>query len=339
MTHTLITSSVSPLIPRDWLQPDGVTARRDYKDNVSRVRRYEAWLVTQERTFLDVDLARYRDTLLKEGLAPSSVSIHLSSIRARYQSLLVDNDLRDRLYAQTPLGTSPADRRAYVEERLRRVENAIDPRNVTVRVVTHQDRADDEHIRLSAIEAERLLALPNTTTLMGLRDRALLAMLLGLGLREQELCDLVVDDLEREFGGELSVMVREGKGKKQRLIPYGEHLWALRFTHRWLAAASTKEEEPVFKGFYRGEAIRPTSLSTRAVQQIVGSYAVESDTGQRLQVRPHDLRRTYARLCHDAGMGILAIQRNMGHADSSTTEGYIGNLDGTQRRSRSGIRL
>jgi integrase len=54
--------------------------------------------------------------------------------------------------------------------------------------------------------------------------------------------------------------------------------------------------------------------------------------GQRRRVRPHDLRRTYARRLYEAGLDLVAIQQNLGHADVKTTLGYIGTLDADRRR-------
>jgi integrase len=66
-------------------------------------------------------------------------------------------------------------------------------------------------------------------------------------------------------------------------------------------------------------------------QDSLNRYPVSID-GRYVYLNPHDLRRTYARRLYDAGMLLLTIQQNMGHADSKTTEGYIGRLDARQRQ-------
>ena len=89
---------------------------------------------------------------------------------------------------------------------------------------------------------------------------------------------------------------------------------------------------PVFRGFYKGNRkLRPGRLSLRAIEYVVGSYPVMVD-GEMITVRPHDLRRTYARRLYDAGFDLVAIQQSLGHADVKTTLGYIGTLDAEQRK-------
>src|SRR3972149_3896606 len=81
-------SNHAALVPRD-----------SNKNTVSRLRHYANWLDQNERHWFAPDLAIYRDYLLGErGLAPSSVSAHLSTIRGRYQTLLRDNAVRQMLF-------------------------------------------------------------------------------------------------------------------------------------------------------------------------------------------------------------------------------------------------
>ena len=75
---------------------------------------------------------------------------------------------------------------------------------------------------------------PSTSTPKGLRDIAVIATLVCTGLREQELCDLRVKDLRQTVDGVLGVLVREGKGKKQRFVPYGANEWVLHVIDTWL---------------------------------------------------------------------------------------------------------
>ena len=91
-------------------------------------------------------------------------------------------------------------------------------------------------------------------------------------------------------------------------------------------------EGPVFRGFYRGNRrLRASRLTVRAVQDILDAYPVIVD-GRLTRLNPHDLRRTYARRLYEAHVDLLAIQQNLGHSDSKTTLGYIGQLDAESRR-------
>jgi integrase len=142
---------------------------------------------------------------------------------------------------------------------------------------------------------------------------------------------LVAPNLRQYLGGELMLHVCSGKGCKERLVPYGELDWVLVSVEAWLEAVGIGEG-PVFRGFYRGnKTLRPGPLSVRAIQYLLERYPIAVN-GDLVTVRPHDLRRTYARRLYEAGMAPVEIQQNLGHADLKTTLGYIGTLDAEQRR-------
>jgi len=300
------------------------------KNTRSRMEIFRRWMVAENIDFHNPDLGCYRDHLTLRYKA-SSVSNHLSTVRACYRSLLRSNDFRNRLYSIAQGG--PADRKAFVDEVIKRIENGIDPDNSRVKAVTVQDRPDSEHLRLTREQAEALLAAPGLEGLQSLRDTAVLALMLCTGIREGELCALDVGDLRQALGGELALHVRSGKGDKAPLIPYGDLDWCLAIVDKWLQAAGIKSG-PVFRGLYKGgRKLRPGRLSVRAVEYIVGAYPVMV-RGELAQVRPHDLRRTYARRQYKAGLDLVAIQQNLGHKDIKTTLGYIGNLNGDDRRAK-----
>jgi integrase len=99
----------------------------------------------------------------------------------------------------------------------------------------------------------------------------------------------------------------------------------------WLCRAEIGSG-PVFRGVYKGgESVRDTALTTRAVRMIMKRYLTSVD-GEERTVRPHDLRRTYARRMFEAGVELLAIQQNLGHRKQETTEHYIGELHADRRR-------
>lgn len=303
-----------------------------------RLGKFAAWLEDSGRSWHDPSLADFRDYLQREGYAASTVRGFLGTVRGRYRRLLTDNDLRSQLYAgarnylqREGIPETPAELKALVDERLDRLQNALDPATAPVKTETVQDVADGEHLRLSVAEASALLAAPGVDTLRGLRDTAILALLLATGIREAELVGLDVRDLRRELGGELALHIREGKGRKTRLVPYGPNDWALAIVEAWLGAVGI-EDGAVFRGYYRGfQTQRSDRLSGRQVQNVVGGYPI-TVKGRVTRVRPHDLRRTYARLLFEAGTDLITIQQNLGHASTKTTLGYIGTLDGSARR-------
>ncbi len=302
---------------------------KDAKDAKHRLSRFAAWVADGGRGWHEPDLAAYRDDMLAAGLAPSSVSAHLSTIRERYRAIMRD---RDRFYAIAAERTrEPLEQKAAVDEMIVRIGNAIDPKAAPVKVVQSQDVTDSAHLRLTVRQAEALMVAPGVDTLLGLRDTAALALMLCTGIREAELVALDVIDLRQRLGGELALHVREGKGCKQRLIPYGGLEWVLALVDKWLAAAGITSG-PVLRGFYRGgQRLRDGRLDVRQVQRIAGRYPVMVD-GDLVSARPHDLRRTYARRLYEAGGDLVGIQQNLGHAQQSTTLGYIGTLDVERRK-------
>jgi integrase len=300
--------------------------------------KYIAWLDGDgsnefTKNWLQPDLADWRDALIAQGKAPATVSAYLSSVRGAYTRVIDDPHFRDLLYEQARLSgaKSPADQKAFVDELVTRIENAASPKSSPVKATTYQDKPDAMHLRLSRGQAEALINAPGVATMKGLRDTAIIAVLLCTGIREAELVALNTDDLRQELGGELALYVQKGKGNKARLVPYGELEWCLIIVDRWSELVGI-DHGPVFRGLYKGGGkLRPGRLSVRAVEDILASYPVAVD-GHMVKVRPHDCRRTYARRLYEAGADIVAIQQNLGHASIETTLGYIGELDASRRR-------
>lgn len=301
------------------------------KDTYSRIAQFVAWSDGRS-VWWQPDLAAYRDDLISDGLAPVSVSAYLGTLRGQYQKLLVSNEIRDRLYGMTDRALPPSDRYSFVEEAVTRLRNAVHASAAPVKVAKVQDETDSKHLRLTVEQAEQLLAAPDTSTLIGLRDAAVIAMLLCTGIREGEVCGIDADDLWCSLGGEPALLIRHGKGDKQRLVPYGDLAWCVELVGAWMDCASISEG-PVFRGMARGNAVRSGRLTTRSVQRILASYPIVINN-RWVYVRPHDCRRTYARLMYEAGMEMLAIQQNLGHTSANITQGYIGVLDVSARRAR-----
>lgn len=314
----------------------------------NRLATFGAWMDATGRAWQSPDLQAYRDKLLADGKQPSTINAHLSTIRARYtgsrnqRGLLEDSavlawiDYQARAFLEAE--GQPADL-ANVDAATRRVikaiEGQLDPRASRVKEIKVQDRAASEFVRLTKVQARALLDAPGVATLKGLRDTALVAMLLCSGLREFELCALEVSDL-RQFteDGALAVLVREGKGGKQRLVPYGALDWALVLVDAWLRHAGIASG-PVFRGFYKGNRrVRPGALTVRAVQLILAEYPVTDGHGGAVTVKPHDCRRTYARRFYEehGDTALVALQQNLGHASLETTIHYVGAMSSEQRK-------
>jgi len=298
----------------------------------SRINLYNGWMQANDRHALtDVDLAAYRDHLL-ERMTPRSAAAHLGTIRGQYKKMITDNKTRDLLYEHAASQTDDiVERKAIVDEILQRLTNATDPMNSSVEIPTVQDVEDSEHVRLTRSQAESLLMAPGVDKLIGLRDTAILAVMLCTGIRAAELSALNVDDLRQSYGGELALRVRHGKGDKKRLVPYGDMVWCLAIVDRWMQRAGITAGA-VFRGLYRGgRTLRPNRLKVRQIENIVGSYPVMID-GKMQRLAAHDLRRSYAKLLYNGDTDRLAIRDNLGHASVATTDGYIGKMNADDRR-------
>jgi site-specific recombinase XerD len=309
------------------------------KDTRSRVGAFCTWLTETQRAWHSADLAAYRDQLLAAGKRATTVSAHLSSIRAAYGRVLRNNDVRGELFTAAGeelqrLGQAdtPANRAAIVTERYTRLENGLDPKAAPVKLSKSQDQADGAQVRLTREQAEALLAAPGVMPLDALRDTCVIALMLCTGIREAELCALEVVDLRERLGGELALHVRQGKGRKERLIPYGELSWVLAVIDQWLTATHISEGR-VFRSFWKGHQSIRGPLTARTVERIVRKYPVMID-GDLTPVAPHDLRRTYAARLYEVGVDLVAIKQNLGHADTRTTLLYIGELSADKRRAK-----
>lgn len=302
------------------------------KDTYSRLKKYCNWLAITGSHWYAPNMEAYRDHLLQR-LAPSSVKAHLATVRGQYKRLLRQRELFFAILPDDVLQEPFDIQKAYVDELMSRLENAVHPELSHVKTTQKQDRADSEHLRLSERQASELMSRPvqvHGNSLLALRDTAIIGLLLATGIRVDELVSLEVDDLRQSLDGELALLVREGKGNKQRVIPYGENDGVLLLVDDWLQAAGI-ENGKVFQSFDRRTKSR--ELSVRAVQYMLANYPININ-GKERAVKPHDLRRTYARREHDAGTPLIAIQQNLGHESLDTTRQYIGVLDAKQRRAR-----
>lgn len=322
-----------------------IMPRHPNKDEKSRLSYYLDWLAENALAWYEPDLAAYRDYLLHDRerlhtpsgqmrsatLSPGAAQAHLATIRGRYQALLRDNAVRQMLYDITPKGTKAADKKAFVDEMLVRLQNAIHPSTAQIKTIDKQDEAESDALRLKPHQVRALLRAPGMGDLKGVRDTAIIAMLVCTGIREAELCELRVSDLRQSLRDELALRIRAGKGFKQRLIPYGPLDWCLVYVDRWLHDAEITEGM-IFRGFYRGnKRIRKTGITPRSVNRIMNRYPIMID-GELRDIKPHDLRRTYARNAYEGGLDIERIRQNLGHVSLQTTQTYIGTLDAAQRR-------
>lgn len=167
---------------------------------------------------------------------------------------------------------------------------------------------------LTLEQAQKLLAAPDGSTLPGKRDRAVLALLLGCGLRRDELARLNIAQLQSSAGRSV---LSNLMGKGHRIRSIGIPQWVHAIVWDWLHAAKLREGLVVRS--FRVDGSVHGSLSVSGIWNIVLEYAAAT----RVTVTPHDLRRTYAKLARTAGAPLEVIQKSLGHSSLTTTERYM----------------
>jgi integrase/recombinase XerD len=166
---------------------------------------------------------------------------------------------------------------------------------------------------LSIEEMNALLAQPDVETALGVRDRALLEMMYGVGLRVSEAIDLQPGQLIFD----IDVVRVFGKGSKERLVPVGGQAKA--WVNRYLAEsrpglAKLASPHNVFLNFRGGR------LSRMGVYKVLRKYVLSAGIGKA--VSPHTMRHSFATHLLEGGADLRAVQEMLGHADISTTQIY-----------------
>jgi len=170
---------------------------------------------------------------------------------------------------------------------------------------------------LSLRQAQALLSAPDIATLRGLRDRAILAVLLGCGLRRSEVAALTFTHLQQR-DGRWCVVDLVGKHGRVRTAPMPT--WVKVAIDAWALPADVTQGH-VFRSVNRADRITSEGLGEKVVRQLIKPYAEAAGVPG---IAPHDLRRTCAKLCRAGGGELEQIQLLLGHASVQTTERYLG---------------
>jgi len=149
------------------------------------------------------------------------------------------------------------------------------------------------------------------------RDRAMIAVLIGCGLRRAELAALEVDRVQTRQG-HWAIVDLVGKGGHIRTVPIPK--WVKDAIDSWTSAAGITNGR-VFRAVSRVGTVWGTGISENVVWHVVSNRC---NKGELEHVAPHDLRRTCARLCHSSGGELEQIQFLLGHSSVQTTERYLG---------------
>jgi len=166
---------------------------------------------------------------------------------------------------------------------------------------------------LSFEEVEKLLSLPDESSEIGLRDKAILETMYATGLRVSELINLKLENLNLEHG----YLKCSGKGGKERIIPLGKIAnQKIRDYLKFSREKLLKGEKSEFLFInYRGE-----KLTRQGLWKIIKNYA--SQIGLRSKITPHILRHSFATHLLEKGADLRSVQLMLGHSQITTTQIY-----------------
>jgi site-specific recombinase XerD len=237
--------------------------------------------------FCKATVSAWRASLEARGLGSSSIIIRMSAIR-KLAAEASDNGL---IAPELAAGIS-------------RVKSA---KSVGIRTGNW----------LSVRQAQNLLNAPDVTTLKGLRDRAILAVLLGCGLRRSEVAALTFSHVQQRDGRWCIVDL---KGKHGRIRTMPMPAWVKVAVDAWCTGGEVADGS-VFRPITGTDRVAGKRLGEKVVWQMLQRYAEAVGVPC---IAPHDLRRTCAKLCRAAGGELEQIQLLLGHASVQTTERYLG---------------
>jgi site-specific recombinase XerD len=259
-------------------------SRRAYEKALDH---FHAWAAPNSpEGFTKGTVQRYRLALEQQGLAPSSINVRLSAIKK--------------------LAVEAADNLVFSPEAAAAIGRVKGAKRHGIRTGNW----------LTLGQAEQILALPDRESHQGKRDRALLGLLLGCGLRREELALLSVEHVQlRDARWVLVDLV--GKGNRVRTVPMPA--WAKLAIDAWVSAAGVTEGR-LLRAVNKGDRIAGAGMTSQSIFEVVEQY------GRRIGVKiaPHDLRRSFAKLAHQGHAPLEQIQISLGHASIQTTERYLG---------------
>lgn len=267
------------------------------KDSYLRcLKRFTEWLGDKELSLRNVKA--FKAHMLQEGKSPQNINQHLYAIRYFLRDM-ADREIMDVEQAEVACKVKP------------------------VRIIGRKIGN-----WLTIPEAEAILNAPDVDTVQGVRDRAILAVMIGAGLRRAEIVSLTAEHFEKK-GGRWVINGLQGKHKRIRNIPVAD--WVKAAIDEWMIRSGISAGY-LFRAVKESQKRKTFTLSDRPLTPamiyfLVKGYGLKSGKGT---LAPHDMRRTFARLAYEGDAPISQIQLALGHSIQATTERYINvqqNLD------------
>jgi integrase/recombinase XerD len=254
------------------------------------------------------DLRRYVAFLAGRGVDEPS-AVEPQAVRSFLAAVSAATHGEGRPYAATTVARTLSSVRSFHRFLVREGVAERDP----AREVTQPKRPRRLPRPLPLDDVSRLLLAPDPMTPAGLRDRAILELLYGSGLRISELVGLDVDDLDLEIG---AVRVL-GKGGKERSVPLG------RYAREAIGAYLARARPAMASSASRGALFlnhRGGRITRQSCARSLATYARAARIDR--QVSPHTLRHSFATHLLEGGADVRVVQELLGHASVATTQIY-----------------
>lgn len=237
--------------------------------------------------FTRQDLRGFIADLSREGLSPTSVGRIASAVRGFYKFLLIDGHIE-----KNPAEDMVTPQKGFYLPRF-----------------------------LNESEMESLLTTPDTSTELGLRDRAILELMYAAGLRVSEAAGLQLRDVDIDAG----ILTCKGKGSKTRRVPVGKS--AVEWLKSYLAMRRKKENIEIQNMFV---SFLGKPVTRQDIHKFIKEYAEKAGLED---VSAHTIRHSFATHLIQNSADIRSVQQMLGHADISTTQIYTHITDKHLRKS------
>lgn len=274
------TQLIAQYLDSIWLEKGlSDNTQESYRRDLSQ---FAVWLSQRDQQLISVDAALVQDYLdirLQQKLSSRTSARFLSCVRGFYRHLLRENAIQENPVA---LVDNPKLSRPLPKS-------------------------------LSETDVEALLAAPDLSDPVGLRDRTMLEVLYACGLRVSELVELTMPQINLRQ----NVVRVIGKGSKERLIPMGEEAaaWLVRYL---------REARPVLLNNIPDEIVFPSKRAQPMTRQTfwyrIKHWAMVA--GIKKELSPHTLRHAFATHLLNHGADLRVVQLLLGHSDLSTTQIY-----------------
>ena len=260
------------------------------------------------------DVQAWRDDMETEGQSPATLNARISAV-SRFYGFMREVATEMRLPVQSP---NPAHAQFIKRE-------TTEPVRPTV--------------PLTRSKAHKLMSLPSKKDdgmdeVLEVRDRAILATFLYVGLRISTVCKLNISDFHDDPENPVLSIQEKGKRKTRRRV--GVHAHGAEALREYIEAAGI-EKGPLFRARCnpRSKKLSDARISDSSMYRLLVEYLVRlphsTDKEGRCRYSPHTLRSTTATLLDEAGVGIKRIQELLGHKDIRVTQRYIKLGDDTRK--------